>query len=92
MDIQKYSAMNSVGVIEITTKKSPEFLKNEANKSKAKSSTLYWGPDILTDNAGKASINFSKNDNSAEVIISVDGIAANGVCGSSSVVVYQNTK
>jgi hypothetical protein len=92
MDIQKYSAMNSVGVIEITTKKSPEFLKNEANKSKAKSSTLYWGPDILTDNAGKASINFSKNDNSAEVIISVDGIAANGVCGSSSVVVYQNGK
>jgi hypothetical protein len=92
MDIQKYSAMNSVGVIEITTKKSPEFLKNEANASKAKSSTLYWGPDIMTDNTGKASINFSKNDKSAEVLISVDGMAANGVCGSTSLVVSQNGK
>jgi hypothetical protein len=92
MDIQKYSALNSVGVIEITTKKSPEFLKNEANANKAKSSTLFWGPDVMTDNTGKASINFSKNDNSAEVLISVDGMAANGVCGSSSVIVYQNGK
>jgi hypothetical protein len=92
MDIQKYSAMNSVGVIEITTKKSPEFLKNEANAGKAKSSTLFWGPDIMTDNTGKASINFSKNDKSAEVLISVDGMAANGVCGSTSLVVYQNGK
>jgi hypothetical protein len=92
MDIQKYSAMNSVGVIEITTKKSPEFLKNEANAHKAKSSTLFWGPDIMTDNAGKASVNFSKNDNSSEVLISVDGMAANGVCGNTSLVVYQNGK
>lgn len=90
MEIQKYSAMNSVGVIEITTKKSPEFLKNEANAKKTKSSTLFWGPDIMTDNAGKASINFSKNDNSAEVVISVVGMAANGVCGNSSLVLYSN--
>jgi hypothetical protein len=92
MDIQKYSAMNSVGVIEITTKKSPEFLKNEANANKTKSNTLFWGPDIMTDNTGKASINFTKNDKTSEVLISVDGMAANGVCGSSSVVVYQNGK
>jgi hypothetical protein len=89
---QKYSAMNSVGVIEITTKKSPEILKNETNARKVKSSTLYWGPDIMTDNTGKATINFSKNDSSPEVIISVDGMAASGVCGSSSVIVYQNGK
>jgi hypothetical protein len=92
LDIQKYSAMNSVGVIEITTKKSSEFLKNEANAHKAKSSTLFWGPDVMTDNNGKTSINFSKNNKTAEVLISVDGMAANGVSGSSSVIVYQNGK
>jgi hypothetical protein len=92
MDIQKYSAMNSTGVIEITTKKSPEFLKSEANKNKVKSSTLFWGPDVMTDNTGKASINFSKNENSAEVVITVDGMAANGVSGSASAVVFQNGK
>jgi hypothetical protein len=60
----------------------------DLNAIKNHSSTLFWGPDIMTDNAGKASVNFSKNDNSAEVLISVDGMAANGVCGSSSIVVY----
>jgi hypothetical protein len=67
-------------------------MKNEANAHKVKSSTLFWGPDVMTDNTGKASINFSKNDNSAEVIISVDAMAANGTCGTSSVIVYQNSK
>lgn len=85
MDIQRYSAMNSVGIIEISMKKNKEFIKSEENASKDKSSTLFWGPDIMTDSSGKASVSFFNNEKSTEVLISVDGIAANGVCGSSSI-------
>lgn len=85
LDIQRYSAMNSVGIIEIFMKKNNDFVKNEETSAKSKSSTLFWGPDIITDSSGKASISFFNNDKSAEVIISVDGIAANGLYGSSSI-------
>jgi hypothetical protein len=84
MDIQRYSAMNNVGIIEITMKKSKAFTKNEEASGKTKSSTLFWGPDIMTDSSGKASASFFSNDNSTEVLISVEGIAANGLSGSSS--------
>jgi hypothetical protein len=85
MDIQKYSGMNNVGVIEIYTKKNSSVLKKEANVAKAKSNLLFWGPDIITDNSGKASINFINNNLSPEILISVDGIAANGLSGSSAI-------
>jgi hypothetical protein len=38
----------------------------------------------MTDSSGKASASFFSNDNSTEVLISVEGIAANGLSGSSS--------
>jgi hypothetical protein len=85
MDIQKYSGMNNVGVIEIYTKKNSSVLKKEANVAKDKSNLLFWGPDIITDNSGKASINFINNNLSPEILISVDGIAANGLSGSSAI-------
>ena len=85
------SQKNQVGYSS-DTKKSPEFLKNEENAHKAKSSTLFWGPDVLTDNNGKALINFSKSEYSGEILISVDGIAANGLYGSSSLILYNNGK
>ncbi len=86
LDIQRYS-VNSIGIIEIFTKKSPDFVKNEEAKAKAKSktNTLFWGPDIMTDSSGKASVSFFNNENSTEVLISVAGMTANGVCGSSSI-------
>jgi hypothetical protein len=85
MDIQKYTAMNSVGVIEIYMKKTKEFLEIKEAEDQKKSSTLYWTPEIITDKSGKASINFINNNKSDGVIISVEGIGANGLYGSSSI-------
>jgi hypothetical protein len=84
-DIQRYSAMNSVGIIEIFMKKNNAYIIAEEAAGKSKSSTLFWGPDIITDSSGNASVTFFNNNKSADVIISVDGIAANGLFGSSSV-------
>jgi hypothetical protein len=82
MDIQRYSASNNVGIIEITMKKNSAYLKN--NEAKTTTSTLFWGPDIVTDNTGRVSVSFSANDRSSEILINVNGITANGLCGSST--------
>jgi hypothetical protein len=82
MDIQKYSAMNTVGIIEITMKKSKEFLNIQDPPSKT--STLFWGPDLITDGFGKVFLSFSCNE-IKEVLITVNGISAEGLPGSSSV-------
>lgn len=85
MDIQRYSGLNNVGIIEIFMKKNKDFIKNEETADLAKSSTLFWGPAIMTDSSGKASATFFNNNNSPEILISVEGIAANGLCGSSTI-------
>jgi hypothetical protein len=85
MDIQRYSAMNNVGIIEITMKKTSDFVKKEQNNGKTKSNTLFWGPDLITDKSGKSSISFLNNTQSSEILISVEGVAANGLSGSSTI-------
>jgi hypothetical protein len=85
LDIQRYSAMNSVGIIEIFMKKNNDFVINEETGAKIKNSTLFWGPDIITDSSGKASISYFNNNKSTEVLISVEGVATNGLYGSSSI-------
>jgi hypothetical protein len=82
MDIQRYSAMNNVGIIEISMKKTNDFVKKEENAGKTKSNTLFWGPDIITDSSGKASISFLNNNPLSEILISVEGLAASGLSGS----------
>jgi hypothetical protein len=84
MDMQRYSALNSTGVIEISMKKNSDFIKKEGSASDTKNSTLFWGPDIKTDAGGKASVSFLNNKLSAEILIAAEGIAANGLSGSSS--------
>ena len=84
MDIQKYSGMNNVGVIEVTMKKTSDFVKKEEGVAKIKNNTLFWGPDIITDLSGKASVSFLNNNQSSEVLITVEGRAANGLSGSST--------
>lgn len=79
MDIQRYSALNTNGVIEIYTRKSKEFLNNQNNENR--SSTLYWNPSLMTDEKGIASFSFNNPDDSAEVLVVVNGITATGVCG-----------
>jgi hypothetical protein len=84
MDMQRFSAMNSIGVIEISMKKNNEFIKKEGSASDPKNSTLFWGPDIKTDAGGKASVIFLNNKLSTEILIVAEGLAANGLSGSSS--------
>jgi hypothetical protein len=55
-----------------------------ANRNNPGSNTLFWSPEIITDNEGKATISFSNSVKASEVLISVDGIAANGMAGSAS--------
>jgi hypothetical protein len=82
LDIQRYSALNTVGVIEITMKKSKEFLNIQDPPSKT--NTLFWGPNLITDSSGKIFLSFSCNE-IKDVLISVNGISAEGLPGSSSV-------
>ncbi len=82
MDIQRYSGMNNVGVIEITMKKSNGFVQNQ--KSVSKGNTLYWEPDLIIDNSGRKVIDFLNTDKPGEVIITINGIAGSGIYGSAS--------
>ncbi|MGD0755465.1 MAG: hypothetical protein ABR927_10440 [Bacteroidales bacterium] len=83
MDIQRYSSMNSVGIIEITMKKSGDLAKKEGNAAKTKSNILFWEPNVMTDRSGKTSVSFLNNNQSDELLITVEGVAANGLSGSS---------
>jgi hypothetical protein len=49
------------------------------------SNTLFWGPEIMTDNSGKAIFSFTNNGKTQEVLISVDGLAVDGARGSSTI-------
>lgn len=49
--------------------------------------TLYWNPDVKTDNQGHASVQFYNNGTSRELIISAEGLTSQGVP-----VVYQKNK
>lgn len=81
MDVQKYSAMNNVGIIEIFMKKSSEFTRHEVPGDVSRTNTLFWGPDIITDKSGRTSLEFSNNEYSENVMIVINGVAANGAVG-----------
>lgn len=77
-DIQRYSGLNTTGIIEIVMKKNAAFAQKDEPEVIVKGNTLYWVPDILTDRSGKASINFLNSNKSGEVVISVYGVAITG--------------
>jgi hypothetical protein len=84
-DIQKYSAMNSSGVVEIFMKKGVAGNENDEDRVMKKSSTFFWKTDISTDTSGKASVNFSNNDKPSDVILTVQGITTDGLTGNYSI-------
>ena len=51
--------------------------KNQIGNS-SDSNTLFWGPELITDSSGKATFSFTNNGKTQEVLISVDGLAADG--------------
>lgn len=57
--------------------------KKEVNPPKPMSSTLFWEPEILTGNTGKATVHFTNNGNLHEVLVTVEGFAADGTSGTS---------
>jgi hypothetical protein len=83
-DIQRYTAFNNVGVVEITTKTGANGTNPIEQMKENKSSTVFWDPDIKTDRSGKATLSFASNKSSL-VIISVEGMTASGLTGSSTV-------
>jgi hypothetical protein len=40
--------------------------------------TLYWNPDIITDDEGKAKVEFFNNSSCKEMYISVEGMTPDG--------------
>jgi len=46
--------------------------------------TLYWNPEMHTDKTGKTAIEFYSSDESAEYIITVEGITSEGKTGAAS--------
>jgi hypothetical protein len=84
-DIQRYTGLNSVGVIEIITKKGGNNASNEEPPKTEISRTIFWNPDIKTDSSGKTTASFFNNNKSSEVIISVEGITPGGLIGKSTV-------
>jgi hypothetical protein len=78
-DIQRYTGLNSVGIIEIMTKRGDEDRENKESVYRSKSSAFLWEPEIMTDNNGNATVSFSIT--SSPVIISVAGITGNGLAG-----------
>jgi len=77
-DIQRYSGLNTTGIIEVVMKKNAAFTQKSEPAVISKGNTLYWVPDILTDSSGRTSISFFNNNRSGEVIICVYGVAITG--------------
>ncbi len=84
-DIQKYSAMNSSGVVEIFMKKGVKSNENDEDRIMKRSNTFFWKTDLSTNTSGKASVNFSNNDTPSEVILTVQGITTDGFTGNCSI-------
>jgi len=85
LDIQRYTGLNNVGIIEIFMKTGGNDTNNQERLKEDISNTVFWDPDISTDSSGKATVSFFNNNKSSEVIISVEGITAGGLVGSSTV-------
>lgn len=78
-DIQRYTGLNSVGVIEIISKRGNEDRENKEPVYRSESSAFLWEPEILTDKNGNATVSFSIT--SSPVTISVAAITGNGLAG-----------
>jgi len=82
MDIQRYTGLNSVGLIEITTKRGNI---EEPVKEKTPDAVLYdgdwWNGRLFIDNTGKALLKIPGPNVVSDFIISVEGMADNGQFG-----------
>jgi hypothetical protein len=107
VDIQRYTGLNAIGIIEIYTKsassarrtletnsqdkgslmaplfQSPDYASGTYVKPKTDTrKTIFWAPDIQTDQSGQAIVTFYNGDIPGDVTITVEGISTTGVAGS----------
>ncbi len=85
MDVQKYSSLNTTGIVEIYMKKNAAYKEKTGSAFKAKTSNIFWSPDVTTDNSGKTSVYFINNNKSTEVTVTVEGITENGMHGTGTI-------
>jgi hypothetical protein len=69
---------------------SPVYETNEQKISRLPDSRnlLYWSPNVNTDSAGKAKIEFYTSDQPGDYIIQVQGLNKDGLCGSTSLMFH----
>jgi len=84
-DIQRYTGLNNVGVIEIIMKKGSDVIEEGKQMIPVKTATVFWEPDLTTDKSGKASISFFNDTTPYTVILTVEGISTDGLAGYSAV-------
>ena len=57
---------------------SPKYKQNSGNKKPDLRKTIYWNPEVITDENGKAKVSFYNSDLKGKVIIRVEGMDKNG--------------
>ena len=73
---------------------SPEYLTEDQKNSRIPDcrNTLYWNPEITTDNNGEASAEFYTSDEPGEYLIVVEGITDEGLYGRTSLLITVEAK
>jgi hypothetical protein len=56
----------------------PDYSKQHLPEHKDHRRTLYWNPNVKTDKDGKAKVEFYNNSSCKQVVISAEGITADG--------------
>lgn len=85
LELQRYSAMNSSGLVEITTKKGASAASKSTRTGHGETNSLFWKAGMHTDTSGKAQITYRNNDEEQEVFLTVEGITSDGLTGSTTI-------
>lgn len=94
VDIQQYTALNSVGIIDIKTRGSAPSMMEKKEELEIYVSefdqtlipediwkyqtTLFWQPNMLLDKSGKLNLNLKLSEIQSKFVVQVDIIGANG--------------
>jgi len=77
-DIVKYTGLNNVGLIEITTKKGLEVIEDEGKQLTPYNSTLYWNPYVKIFQQGEISVSFKSTNMKTKYRVIVQGVDETG--------------
>ncbi len=61
---------------------SPKYdVEDDRHKAPDYRATLYWNPNIITDENGNAKVEFFNSDTAIEIQVSIEGLSENGIPG-----------